>query len=84
MLIPITITSIVEIDANPSRMLPGKIIVLVIAAGIIIIVDTIWQKGISHANRLSFEKVIEPRNVIRLTINVNAKNNASVTKPINR
>lgn len=83
MLIPITITSIDAIEANPPRMLPGKIIVFVIAAGIMIIVETIWQNGISHAKRVSFEKVIDPRKEIRLTINVKAKNKASETKPIN-
>jgi K+ transporter len=84
MLIPITITSIEAIEANPLRILPGKIMVFVIAAGIIIMVVTIWQKGISHDRKLLFEKDIEPRMVIRFTINVSAKNNARTTKPIAR
>lgn len=81
---PITITSMEAIAANPLRMLPGKMIVLVMAAGMIIIVVTMWQNGISHESRLLFVKAIEPRMLIRFTIKVSAKNSARTIKPIAR
>jgi hypothetical protein len=68
-------------EAKPSIILPGKIMELVSAIGMRIMVVTIWQKGISQARRFSCENVMEPRALIRFTIKVSAKNNASVMNP---
>jgi len=73
-----------EMDANPSLILPGKIIVLVTTAGIMTMVETIWQKGISHDNKLLSEKVIDPLICIRFRIKVNEKNKARTIKPVFR
>jgi hypothetical protein len=63
-------------------MLPGKIIEFVNTIGIIIIVETIWQNGISQESKFSLEKVIVPLILIRFTMNTSAKNKAMAINPI--
>jgi hypothetical protein len=63
-------------------MLPGKMMELVSATGMMIMVVTMWQKGISQASSVSWSNDMEPRALTRLTINVRAKNKASAINPI--